>query len=117
MARLRQLCFSQLMEVPPVDDLPRRIILRRALQITLAIAVAPHVIRPARAAGSCVDPASESLRNSLHYVSATPNASQPCNACGFFTGEGSKSACGNCMIMSGPVDANGHCDSWAARSS
>jgi High potential iron-sulfur protein len=100
-----------------VEDLPRRIILRRALQITMAIAVAPHVIRTARAAESCVDPAAESLRNSLHYASATANASQPCNACGFFTRDDGKPACGNCMIMSGPVDQNGHCDSWAARNS
>jgi hypothetical protein len=100
-----------------VENLPRRTILRRTLQITMALAVVPHMIRPARAADSCVDPASEALRNSLHYASATPNASQPCSACGFFTRDESKKACGNCMIMSGPVDEKGHCDSWAARNS
>jgi hypothetical protein len=99
-----------------MKNLPRRVILRRAVQITTAFVVAPHLIRSARAADSCVDPASESLRSSLHYSSATPNASQPCNACGFFTGDQSKPACGNCMIMGGPVDNKGHCDSWAARS-
>lgn len=108
---------DSLKEVPSVEDLPRRIILRRALQITMAMAVAPHLVRQARAADSCVDPASESLRNSLHYASATPNAAQPCSGCSFFTHDESKRACGNCMIMSGPVDEKGHCDSWAARNS
>jgi hypothetical protein len=100
-----------------VNKLPRRVILRRALQITAAFAVAPRMIPRATAADSCVDPASESLRNSLHYDRPTPNPAQPCSACGFFTRDGSKPACGNCMIMSGPVDENGHCDSWAARNS
>jgi hypothetical protein len=100
-----------------VEDLPRRVVLLRALQAATAFAVAPHMIRVARAADSCVEPASESLRKSLNYASVTPNASQPCNACGFFTRDESKPACGNCMIMNGPVDNNGHCDSWAARSS
>ncbi|HET9388637.1 MAG TPA: high-potential iron-sulfur protein [Steroidobacteraceae bacterium] len=99
-----------------MDELPRRVILRRALQITAALAVAPRLIPRAVAAESCVDPASESLRSSLHYASTAPNPKQSCGACGFFTGDQSKPGCGNCQIMSGPVDQTGHCDSWSARS-
>jgi hypothetical protein len=77
--------------------------------------VAPGAIRRAQAADSCVDPASESLRNSLHYASSAPDPKQACNACSFFTRDTSKPTCGNCMIMSGPVDEKGHCDSWSAR--
>ncbi|HEY6483973.1 MAG TPA: high-potential iron-sulfur protein [Steroidobacteraceae bacterium] len=100
-----------------MDDLPRRVVLRRALQVAAAFAIAPQLIRRAQAADSCVDPASESLRGSLHYAGVTPNSSQPCSDCAFFTRDGSKPACGNCAIMSGPVDEHGHCDSWSARTS
>lgn len=99
-----------------VDELPRRVVLRRALQITAALAVVPRIMRPAAAADSCVDPASESLRSSLHYASSAPNPKQTCGVCGFFTSDQAKPACGNCQIMSGPVDQGGHCDSWSARS-
>jgi len=100
-----------------VDELPRRVVLRRVLQVTAALALAPRIIRSAAAAQSCVDPSSESLRSSLHYASASPTANQTCGMCGFFTRDDSKPACGNCQIMSGPVDQGGHCDSWSARSS
>jgi hypothetical protein len=99
-----------------VDELPRRVLLRRVLQFTGALAVAPRIIGTSQGAQSCVDPASESLRTSLHYASVSPKADEPCKGCGFFTPDGSQPACGNCQIMSGPVDATGHCDSWAARS-
>ncbi len=98
-----------------MKELPRRAVLRRALQISGALAI-PYLSGTLRAAQSCVDPSSESLRTSLHYASLSPKATETCSACGFFTAEGSKPACGNCQIMSGPVDEKGHCDSWAPRS-
>jgi hypothetical protein len=96
-----------------MHDPCRRLVLRRALQ--LSIAVAPR-LAPATPAASCVDPQSESLRRSLHYSSPAPVQDQNCGACGFFTRNESQAGCGNCVIMSGPVDATGHCDSWSARS-
>lgn len=99
-----------------MEELPRRVALRRALQIAVAVVAAPQLIRFARAADSCVDPSSESLRGSLHYASVSPDPKQPCSGCGFFTPGGAKPTCGTCTIMSGPVDATGHCDSWSARS-
>jgi hypothetical protein len=98
-----------------MHDPSRRHLLRRALQLTTAVAAAPALVRTAAAAESCVDPQSESLRASLHYASASPVAGQPCSACGFFTANAT-GGCGNCVIMSGPVDATGHCDSWSAKS-
>ena len=97
-----------------MPDQSRRRLMRRALQFTTVIAAAPALMRAARAADSCVDPQSESLRSSLHYASVSPAANQNCGACGFFTA--AQGGCGNCVIMSGPVDATGHCDSWSAKS-
>jgi hypothetical protein len=99
-----------------VNLLPRRDLLQRALKMTAAALLLPRIVDLARAADSCIDPASESLRSSLHYASATPKAAEPCSACGFYSANAGKPACGNCQIMSGPVDEKGHCDSWAARS-
>jgi hypothetical protein len=99
-----------------VNLLPRRALLQRVLKLTAAAVILPRIIATARAADSCVDPASESLRGSLHYASATPKAAEPCSACGFYSANTGKPGCGNCQIMSGPVDEKGHCDSWAARS-
>jgi uncharacterized membrane protein len=94
---------------------PRRLILRRALQFALGVASVPRVLSAA-AAQSCVDPQSESLRASLHYAGVSTVANQSCSGCGFFTRDSGKAGCGSCVIMSGPVDETGHCDSWSARS-
>ena len=97
-----------------MKNLSRRLLLRRALQLTAAVAAAPALMRSAQAADSCVDPQSESLRTSLHYASVSPVPNENCGACGFFAV--SQGGCGNCQIMGGPVDATGHCDSWSAKS-
>ncbi len=94
----------------------RRLLLRRALQFTLGVASLPRLVSVAAAAESCVDPQSESLRASLHYASVSPVANQSCSGCAFFTPASSPAGCGKCEMMSGPVDATGHCDSWSARS-
>jgi len=91
--------------------LPRRELLRHAVGFLPLIAL---IGSRARAAESCVDPASESLRVSLHYKIVGPGAAQSCATCGFFAAN-EKPSCGDCMIMSGPVDAAAHCDSWSAK--
>ena len=97
-----------------MNEFPRRLVLLRGAQIAAVMAIAPQLIRPARAEDGCVDASSESLRGSLNYISVSANPAEPCSGCGFFTADASKPACGGCVIMSGPVDAAGHCDSWAA---
>ena len=99
-----------------MDDPSRRVLLRQALQLTTALVAMPRIAGAAASTASCVDPQSESLRGSLHYASPSPVANQPCAGCGFFTASDTKSGCGNCVMMSGPVDATGHCDSWSPRS-
>ena len=99
-----------------MHDPSRRKLLRQALQLTTALVAVPRIAGAAASAASCVDPQSESLRGSLHYASPSPVANQNCAACSFFTPADPKTGCGNCVMMSGPVDATGHCDSWSPRS-
>jgi hypothetical protein len=99
-----------------MDELSRRVVLHRILQLTASIAAVPAVLGTAAAADTCVNPDSESLRSSLHYVNPSPKPAEMCKGCGFFAGDTGKPACGNCQIMTGPVDAGAHCDSWAAKS-
>jgi hypothetical protein len=98
------------------EKISRRSILRRALQATAALAIVPRVPSAADTAHSCVDAQSESLRSSLHYASVSTVANQSCSVCAFFTRDTTHAGCGNCQIMSGPVDETGRCDSWSARS-
>ena len=92
---------------------------RHFIQHTLGLvplgALVPGLLRQARASESCVDPASESLRESLHYQAAAPDPKKSCSKCGFFT-PADPPKCGDCKIMSGPVDPTGHCDSWSEKS-
>jgi hypothetical protein len=92
--------------------LSRRVLLRRFLEAGASLTIVPAALG---AAGSCVDPSSDSLRDSLHYSNPSNKPGEACKGCGFFAGDAAKPACGNCQIMSGPVDAGGHCDSWAAK--
>lgn len=95
-----------------MNEPARRVLLRRVLQIGVTMAGIPIALK-AVAADSCVSPDSDGLRTSLHYANPSPKKDELCKGCGFFAADGAKPACGNCQIMSGPVDATGHCDSWA----
>lgn len=102
-------------DYPGLTPLPRRAALLRLFQSAAALAVAPFCAR-ALAAESCADPASESLRGSMNYAVDSGDPAKTCAGCAFYTADESSPACGLCTIMSGPVDAGGVCDSWAARS-
>lgn len=69
--------------------------------------------RSARAADSCVQPESEALRASVNYVEPAADPGANCARCAFFTADPAGGACGSCQILSGPVDATGHCDSFS----
>lgn len=56
-----------------------------------------------------------SLRGSLHYTESSPDSQKNCSACGFYAA-GAPSGCGECQMLKGPVNANGRCDSWSAKS-
>lgn len=98
-----------------MTDLPRRAAIRQLLQSIAIVVISPVGARAARSAESCADPESESLRASLNYSSVSADPAKACGGCGFYAGDESKQGCGNCVIMSGPVDETGVCDSWAGR--
>lgn len=63
-----------------------------------------------------VDPSQESMRETLHYTEASPNQATVCEGCTYSTFSNASAVCGTCSIFSGgPVNAHGHCDSWAKR--
>ena len=98
-----------------MTTLRRRSFIRHAAQLVAVAAVAPQLIPLARAADSCADPASEALRISMSYVPVAADPAQSCVSCAFFTTAGDQPACGDCQIMSGPVDAAAYCDSWSPK--
>ena len=98
-----------------MNELPRRAFLRNAATLAATAALAPQLIPLARAAESCADPASEELRVSMNYSVTAVDPAQSCVTCGFFSPDSAAPACGGCEIMSGPVDAAGHCDSWSPK--
>jgi hypothetical protein len=70
------------------------------------------------AAELCADPKAmdsgqQSLRTSLHYTEQAADQTKTCSACGFF--QPADQICGTCMIFTGPANAKGRCDSWAAK--
>lgn len=97
-----------------MSTLPRRLMIHKLCHVTLIALAAPLVANRSRAADACGDPTSQPLRPSLNYAKTAPKASQTCSACGYYTPTTS-SSCGTCVIMSGPVDATGHCDSWSPK--
>ena len=95
--------------------IPRRELLRTGLQLFSVATVIPLVSGAANAAGACVDPASQSLREALNYTDEAPDPAHPCKDCGFFTAAEGTPACGHCEIFNGPVSPKGHCESFGAR--
>lgn len=93
-----------------MGKLPRREVILRGVRVVSALSLLPLAVK---AAEQCVDPSSESLRESLNYQDPGEDPAQHCQDCGFFSLE--EDPCGNCQIMSGPVSRNAHCDSWSER--
>ncbi len=98
-----------------MNTIPRRSLLRRAFGLAAGTALAPTLVPFARAADSCTDPSSESLRESISYTSVAPDPESSCASCAFFTPDAATAGCGYCEILSGPADAGGHCESWSPR--
>ena len=91
----------------------RRKFLALGMQIPCAVVLA----RAANAA--CVDPDElsdtvASMRESLEYTDAAPNAKQSCSGCEYFKPAKAGDACGECNVLTSPVSAKGHCVSWTA---
>lgn len=104
------------------STLSRRALLIRAVQLP-AIGAAVMALNACGKKSSllCADPEvlSESemgLRRSLGYVEKSEDPNKTCSTCAFFT-PASESGCGSCeMFKGGPVNPDGHCISWSAKS-
>ena len=55
-----------------------------------------------------------SMRTTLKYVDASPQADKNCTNCIFFVA-GQPNACGTCKLVKGPISPKGYCTSWAAK--
>jgi hypothetical protein len=65
----------------------------------------------------CSDPdilsrGEQSLRRSVNYTELSPHHDQNCNGCAMFQPADAEQ-CGSCQFLSGPVNPEGHCDSWS----
>ncbi len=106
-----------------MNRITRRTVLALGLKSTgaaLAVAGLAACAKQETAALSCADPnsltASEtSLRQASQYVVKAPDPAKNCAGCAFFTADAAAKVCGQCQILSGTVDATGHCTSWAAK--
>jgi High potential iron-sulfur protein len=93
----------------------RRCFLRSTLAFSL-LGVAQVVAgKDAASDEACGDTEESSgLRESLHYTEQSPDQSQKCAGCAFFT-IGDDKRCGRCQILGGRVSAEGRCDSWTKK--
>jgi hypothetical protein len=55
-------------------------------------------------------------RQALSYVDRTPNPSQRCETCNFWQQPQAAGQCGGCTLNLGPVNPQGYCSSFVARS-
>lgn len=63
-----------------------------------------------------LSPAERTQRQALGYVDQATNPSQRCEVCTFFTAPAEASTCGGCTLNLGPVNPQGYCSSFVARS-
>ena len=91
---------------------------RGLLRLALAAPLAGYAVAASAGEAACVDldalPSSQkSMRASLGFKMVSEDAKRRCGGCAFYTA--AQGACGKCALLSGPVPAEGRCDSWAAR--
>jgi hypothetical protein len=100
------------------DSLGRRTALRRVLGLG-AIAVCAPILGACSGELTCSDISELSsddikTRTSNEYVDKSPNADKHCSACKLFKPAGEKK-CGACELVKGPINPNGYCKSWTAK--
>lgn len=54
-------------------------------------------------------------RNQLEYKDKSPNPSQNCTNCRFYTVPQAAGTCGGCILIKGPIHPLGHCKSWVVK--
>ena len=100
----------------------RRTLLAAACQIPVATVFAViSGCADKKPSAACANPGQLSdsetgLRASLQYTDQSPDPAKACGGCAYFRRATETAECGNCQILNGPVDAQGHCTSWSAKS-
>lgn len=89
---------------------------RRGLLALAVAAPAAGFAAQAAAEGACVDldalpSGQKSMRQALNFKLVSDDPAKRCGGCAFYTA--AQGDCGKCQIFSGPVPAQGRCDSWA----
>ena len=54
------------------------------------------------------------VRENFEYVEKAPDPSQTCDVCEFYKQPASGEYCGGCTLFAGPVNPQGHCNSFSA---
>ena len=110
------------------DNVTRRMVLQRGLQLCAGVAAAALAGCGARSGGdatgvarpACADPARLSLnesnaREAYGYVEASSDPQRVCSGCAFYRAADDGGACGVCDIFNGgPANPGGFCTSWTA---
>jgi len=81
------------------------------------VAATPTKKAKPAAADPCADTtgltdAELNMRQTLQYVTKTPEPEKLCDNCKFWTPPEAGTECGGCQLIKGPINAKGYCTSW-----
>lgn len=101
--------------------LTRRQALERGAVLGLVVLGAPSLVACGGGELDCTNPEGltqdqRNQRTALSYVDHSPNATQRCEVCQFYTAATQANTCGGCTLNLGPVNPAGYCSSFVARS-
>lgn len=65
---------------------------------------------------SGLEPQQIKVRESLKYVDKTEKPDQHCANCQLFKAPAKEGTCGGCQTVPGPINPNGWCTAWVAKS-
>jgi hypothetical protein len=104
---------------PMPEPISRRVLVSRAAQLS-GLGVVLGACGEGGNKVVCAGPnnltmSENSLRKASNYAEEAPDPAKNCTGCGFFQADPANATCGKCEIFIGPVNARGHCDSWAAK--
>jgi hypothetical protein len=103
------------------EKLSRRYVLRQSAAFgAFALFGASAACSKKPAALSCTDtsslPATDAqVRSALGYVDSSVEAGKTCTGCAQFIAPAAPGTCGSCKVVKGPINPNGYCKSFVAR--
>jgi hypothetical protein len=106
------------------QTLSRRDFMTRALALGLMATGGAALLSACHKGGSqalsCDDltgltPDQVTTRNALHYNQASTVEGRRCDNCQQWQAPAEANTCGTCIIVPGPINPAGNCDSWVAK--